>query len=405
MTQEQKPAFSKEFLSQFKNMDEIEAYMSSLKKAAIESMLDGELDAHLGYEYYQRPEEKSEANYRNGKRKKTVKTTSGTLDIEVPIDRTGSFEPQVIKKRQRIIDELEDRILSLYAKGMSVRDIEEQMHEIYGVSVSASVVSRVTDKVLDTIRLWQQRPLEETYPVIWMDGIRFKVKTERGYKAKVIYLVIGLNLQGHKEVLGIWLDETESAAFWMKVLDDMKHRGVKRVFIAATDNLTGFGQAIQAVFPECLQQICLVHQVRNSLKNVIWADRKELAADLKTIYTATDRVEAEENLLKVEEKWGGKYPHIFKSWTENWEKLTVFFGYPAEIRRLIYTTNVIENLNRVLRKYTKGKTIFPSDEAVQKSIFLAVEHISKKWSMPVANWPLILSQFAILYPDQIKLQL
>lgn len=403
MSQKQSSTFSKAFLSQFKNLEEVEGYIASLKKAAIESMLEGELDAHLGYDYYERPEKKQDANYRNGKRKKTVKTTSGTLDIEVPLDRNGSFEPQLIKKRQRIIDELEERILSLYAKGMSVRDIEEQMQEIYGISVSAAVISRVTDKVLETVRQWQQRPLEDTYPVIWMDGISFKVKTERGYKAKVIYLVIGLNLQGHKEVLGIWLDETESATFWMKVLDDMKHRGVRQVFIAATDNLSGFGQAIQAVYPECLQQICIVHQVRNSLKYVTWADRKELATDLKLIYTATDRKAAEENLLKVEEKWGEKYPHIFKSWTENWEKLTVFFNYPAEIRRLIYTTNVIENLNRVLRKYTKGKTIFPSDEAVQKSIFLAVEHISKKWSMPVANWPLILAQFTILYPDKIQL--
>jgi len=403
--QKAKSNFSKEFLSQFKNLEEVEGYVASLKQAAIESMLEGELDAHLGYDYYQRPEEKEEANYRNGKRKKTVKTTSGTLDIAVPLDRNSSFEPQVIKKRQRIIEELEERILSLYAKGMSVRDIEEQMLEIYGVSVSTAVISRVTDKVLETVRQWQQRPLEDTFPVIWMDGIRFKVKGERGYKAKVVYLVIGLNLQGHKEVLGIWLDETESAAFWMKVLDDMKHRGVRQVFIAATDNLAGFGEAIRAVYPECLQQICIVHQIRNSLKHVTWADRKELAADLKTIYTATDRKEAEESLLKVEEKWGEKYPHIFRSWTENWEKLTVFFSYPAEIRRLIYTTNVIENLNRVLRKYTKGKTIFPSDEAVQKSIYLAVEHISKKWSMPVANWPLILAQFTILYPDKIKLQL
>ncbi|MGB3585158.1 MAG: IS256 family transposase [Tunicatimonas sp.] len=258
---------------------------------------------------------------------------------------------------------------------------------------------------MDTVKEWQTRPLDALYLVLWLDGIRFRVKEGSQYKTKVIYLVIGLNMLGHKEVLGMWLDLTESASFWMKVLDDLKQRGVERVFIGCMDNLVGFSEAIQAVFPDCLTQLCIVHQVRNSLKHVAWGERKDFAQDLKKIYTATNKQAGEEALLEVEEKWSEKYPHVFRSWTSNWERLSVFYEFPAEIRKMVYTTNIIENLNRVIRKYTKGKTVFPSDDAVQKAVFLAVEHISKKWSMPVRHWQKILAQFAILYPDKIKLEI
>lgn len=396
--------FSKEFLSQFKSSEDVSAYFGEMYKAVIEQMLEGEMEAHLGYPPYDRLADK-DGNYRNGKKRKQVKSKLGTLDIAMPQDRKADFEPQVVKKGQSVMAELEERVLSLYAKGMSTRDIEEQMLEIYGVALSPASISRITDKVLDTVKEWQQRPLEALYPVLWLDGIRFRVKEGSQYKTKVIYLVIGLNMLGHKEVLGMWIDMTESAAFWMKVLDDIKQRGVEHVFIACTDNLKGFTEAIKAVFPNCLTQICIVHQIRNSLKHVAWGERKEFAQDLKKIYTATDRQAGEATLLEVEEKWGEKYPHVFRSWTANWECLSVFYEFPSEIRRMIYTTNIIENLNRVIRKYTKGKTVFPNDEAVQKAVYLAVQHIARKWSIPVRHWQRILAQFAVLYPDKINLNL
>jgi len=400
----EKSKFSKEFLSQFKSSEDVSAYFSDMYKAVIEQMLEGEMEEHLGYPPYDRQTEK-EGNYRNGKKKRPVKSRLGTLDIAVPQDRKSSFEPQIVKKGQSVMAELEERVLSLYSKGMSTRDIEEQMLEIYGVSLSAASISRITDKVLDTVKDWQQRPLEPLYPVLWLDGIRFRVKEGSQYKTKVIYLVIGLNMLGHKEVLGMWIDMTESAAFWMKVLDDIKQRGIENIFIACTDNLKGFTDAIKAVFPDCLTQICIVHQIRNSLKHVSWGERKEFAQDIKKIYTATNKQAGEAALLEVEEKWGRKYPHVFRSWTANWECLSVFYEFSSEIRRMIYTTNIIENLNRVIRKYTKGKTIFPGDEAVQKTVYLAVQHIARKWSMPVQHWQKILAQFAVLYPDKINLNL
>lgn len=394
--------FDPEFLAQFKNKEDLANYMQSLKKAVYEEMLEGELDAHLGYEPYERAKTD---NYRNGKISKKVQGEQGAFDLAVPRDRASTFEPELIKKRQKLLADIEDKVLSMYGIGMSTRDIADQIRDIYGASISESTVSRITDRILDTVREWQERPLEKIYPVLWLDGIGFKVKENHQYIRKVIYLVIGLNLSGHKEVLGIWLDKTESAAFWMQVLDDLKKRGVEDVFIAATDNLTGFGEAIQAVFPESLQQICIVHQIRNSLKYVTWGERKAVAKDLKKVYGASTKAQAEEALLEIEEIWGEKYPHIFKSWHANWEKLSVFFDFPSEIRKMIYTTNIIENLNRVIRKYTKGKTIFPSDDAVQKSVYLAIQNLAKKWTMPVRHWPKIIAQLSILYPDKINIDI
>lgn len=396
--------FSPEFIAQFKSEEDVSAYFGDMYKAVIEQMLEGEMEEHLGYAPHDRQADKR-GNYRNGKKAKQVRSKLGTLDVSVPQDRQSSFAPQVVPKRHSVMADLEDRVLSFYANGMSTRDIATQMEEIYGVSFSAAQVSRITDRVLDTVKEWQIRPLDALYPVLWLDGIRFRVKEGSQYKTKVIYLVIGLNMLGHKEVLGMWLDLTESASFWMKVLDDLRQRGVEHVFIGCTDNLAGFSEAIQAVFPDCLTQLCIVHQIRNSLKHVAWGERKDFAQDLKKIYTATDKQAGEEALLEVEEKWGEKYPHVFRSWDTNWERLSVFYEFPAEIRRMIYTTNIIENLNRVIRKYTKGKTVFPSDDAVQKAVFLAIESISKKWSMPVRHWQKILAQFAILYPDKVKLEI
>ena len=404
MKPKEEKKFSKEFLSQFKSEEDVSAYFGDMYKAVIEQMLEGEIEEHLGYAPYDRQSTK-QGNYRNGKKSKLVRSKLGTLEVSVPQDRQSSFVPQVVPKRHSVMADLEDRVLSFYANGMSTRDIATQMEEIYGVAFSAAQVSRITDRVLDTVKEWQTRPLDALYPVLWLDGIRFRVKEGSQYKTKVIYLVIGLNMLGHKEVLGMWLDLTESASFWMKVLDDLKQRGVEHVFIGCIDNLAGFSEAIQAVFPDCLTQLCIVHQVRNSLKHVAWGERKDFAQDLKKIYTAANKQAGEEALLEVEEEWGEKYPHVFRSWTSNWDRLSVFYEFPAEIRKMIYTTNIIENLNRVIRKYTKGKTVFPSDDAVQKAVFLAVEHISKKWSMPVRHWQKILAQFAILYPDKVKLEI
>ncbi|MCO6460367.1 MAG: IS256 family transposase [Saprospiraceae bacterium] len=390
----------KGFLKSFKDGPELTSFFKELQKKAIESMLEGELDAHLDNEKHQKTKT---GNYRNGYSNKKIKTSFGEDQIQVPRDREGSFDPFLIPKRRNIIDGLENIIVSFYAKGMSVSDIEEQIRELYGFDVSTSTISRITDAVSNEVISWQNRPLESLYLIVWMDGIVFKVRENSKVINKTIYLAVGLRKDGRKEVLGMWLGKNESSAFWMNVLTDLKARGVEDILITATDNLNGFTQTIRSVFPESQTQICVVHQIRNACKYVVWKDRKAFTADMKGIYTAPNKQVAELALDDFEKKWGSKYGYAIKSWRENWDELTVFFDFPVEIRKIVYTTNLIENLNGKIRKYTKNKMSYPTDEAVIKSVYLAIREATKKWTQPIRNWGMILNQFSLIFGDRIKL--
>ena len=389
----------KDFLKSFKNGQEMSSFFKSLHKKAIEQMLEAELDGHLENE----KNEKSKAgNYRNGHGTKKIKTSFGEDEIQVPRDREGSFEPILVPKRHNIIEGLENIIISFYAKGMTVSDIEEQIREMYGFQVSTSTISRITNAVNEEAIAWQNRPLESLYLIVWMDGIVFKVRENSRVINKTVYLAVGLNLEGRKEVLGLWLGKNETAAFWMSVLTDLKARGVEDILITVTDNLNGFTQTICSVFPQSQTQICVVHQIRNSCKYVVRKDRRQFTADMKNIYAATNRQAAEAALNDFAKIWENKYSYAVKSWRENWEELTVFFEFPLEIRKIIYTTNLMENLNGKIRKYTKNKMSFPSDEAVVKSVFLAIREATKKWTQSIQNWGIILNQFILIFDQRIK---
>ncbi|MGB6093326.1 MAG: IS256 family transposase [Moheibacter sp.] len=400
MIDKEKLLNDKEFLKSFKNGTELTSFFKELHKKAVEGMLEAELDAHLDNEKHQKTQT---GNYRNGHIAKKIKTTFGEDQIKVPRDRESSFEPILVPKGHNIIDGLENIIISFYAKGMSVSDIEEQIRELYGFDVSTSTISRITDAVSNEVITWQNRPLESLYLIVWMDGIVFKVRENSKVINKTIYLAVGLRKDGRKEVLGMWLGKNESSAFWMSVLTDLKARGVEDILITATDNLNGFTQTIRSVFPESQTQICVVHQIRNACKYVVWKDRKAFTAEMKNIYTAPTKQAAEMALNGFEEKWGSKYGYAIKSWRENWDELTVFFDFPIEIRKIIYTTNLIENLNGKIRKYTKNKMSYPTDEAVIKSVYLAIREATKKWKQPIRNWGVILNQFSLIFGDRIKI--
>jgi transposase-like protein len=354
----------------------------------------------LGYEKH---EKTTTPNARNGFSNKKIKTSFGESEIQVPRDRDASFNPIIVPKRQNMLDGLENVIVSLYAKGMSNSDIEEQIREVYNFEVSTTTISRITDSVSNDIVAWQNRPLEPVYLIVWMDGIVFKVRENSKVVNKTIYLAVGLNRDGKKEILGMWLGKNESASFWLGVLTDLKARGVEDILITATDNLNGFTQTIKNVFPESQTQICVVHQIRNSARYVVWKDKKAFSADMKLIYNAPTKQAAKASLEDFAVKWNDKYPYAVKSWTENWEELTVFFDFPIEIRKIIYTTNLIENLNGKIRKYTKNKLSFPTDDAVLKSVYLALREATKKWSMPIQNWGLILNQFLTIFEKRVQL--
>jgi transposase-like protein len=388
------------FLKQFKTGEELTDFLTQLQKRGIEKMLEGELDAHLGYDKH---EKSSTSNARNGYGTKRIKTGFGESEIQVPRDRDASFNPMIIPKRQSMVDGLENVIVSLYAKGMSVSDIEEQIREVYHFDVSTSTISRITETVAGDIVAWQNRPLDPLYLIVWMDGIVFKVRENSKVINKTIYLAVGLNTDGKKEVLGMWLGKNESAAFWLSVLTDLKARGVEDILITATDNLNGFTQTINNVFPQSQTQICVVHQIRNSAKYVVWKDKKAFSKDMKLIYDAPTKQAAKAALEDFKNKWNHKYPYAIKSWEDNWEALTVFFEFPLEIRKIIYTTNLIENLNGKIRKYTKNKMSFPTDEAVLKSVYLALREATKKWSMPIQNWGIILNQFLTMFEKRVQL--
>ena len=389
-----------DFLKQFKSRDALNDFLGQLQKRGIEKMLEGELDGHLGYDKH---EQSSNSNSRNGYGKKKIRTSYGESEISVPRDRDASFNPMIVPKRENMVDGIEEVIVSLYAKGMSVSDIEEQIKDVYNFDVSASTISRITSRIAEDIVSWQNRPLEPVYLIVWMDGIVFKVRENSKVVNKTIYIAVGLKRDGYKEVLGMWLGKNESAAYWMSVLTDMKARGLQDILITATDNLNGFTQTIRSVFPESATQICVVHQIRNSCRYVVWKDKKEFSRDMKDIYAAPTRQAALAALESLESKWNGKYSYAIKSWRLNWDELTVFFDFPLEIRQIIYTTNLIENLNGKIRKYTKNKLSFPNDDAVLKSVYLALREASKKWTMPIRNWGMILNQFLTIFEDRVRL--
>jgi len=391
-----------EALKKIKSQSELDDFFSDLYKQAVEGMLKAEMDEHLGYEKHQ-VQDKPGDNSRNGFSKKTLKTNIGDIPLDVPRDRESSFDPVVVPKHQRMSARIEQAIITLYSRGMSTRDIEATVKEIYGVELSEGSVSNITNTIVENIKEWQQRPLEEVYFVVWMDGIVIKVRHNGKVQGKTIYLIIGLRKDGLKEVLGMWISETESASFWMNVLTDLKARGVEDILIACTDNLAGIRQAINAVFPEAVTQLCVVHQIRNSSRYVVWKERKQFIADLKLVYGAMNKEAAYDALQEFEKKWGSKYGYAIKSWKDNWEELTAYFDYPMEIRKIIYTTNAIESLNSSIRKYTKTKTVFPDDQSAMKAVYLAINNIQQKWTMPIRSWGIIINQFIIKFGDRCQI--
>lgn len=389
-----------DFLKQFKNSEDFGTFMDELYKRGVEAMLEGELEAHLGYAKHTQNTQTD--NYRNGYGKKKIKTENGELEIKVPRDRKSDFQPQVVPKRSRLSVGIENLIISLYAKGMSNSDIEEELHEIYGFNVSTSTISIVTDKITGDIIAWQNRPLEPVYLIVWMDAVVFKVRENSRVINKAVYLAVGLKQDGKKEVLGMWLGKNESASFWMSVLTDLKSRGVRDILITVTDNLNGFTDTVKNVFPTAETQICVVHQIRNSAKYVVWKEKKEFTKDMKFIYTAPNKEAAQAALEDFKNKWNDKYSYAVQSWYRNWDELTVFLDFPVEIRKIIYTTNIIENLNGKIRKYTKNKLSFPTDDAVKKSVYLAITQVTKRWTQPIRNWGIILNQFITIFEGRIK---
>lgn len=391
---------SKEFLSQFKTEEDVSRFLKDLHAQVFEQMLQGEMDAHLGYEKNS-SEGNNTGNSRNGSFPKKIQTEHGESVIQIPRDRNSEFEPIAVPKHQSRGLSIERLVISLYAKGMSVSDIEDELRDIYEINLSTSAISIITNKVTQSALEWQNRPLDRLYIVVWMDGIVFKVRDGGKVINKTVYLCVGLTTSGYKEVLGMWLGKTESSSFWMSVLTDLKARGVEDILITVTDNLNGFTDTIRAVFPQSTTQICVVHQIRNSCRYVVWKDMKEFTSDMKGIYQAVNREQAEAALAHFEQKWGSKYRHAVQSWHRNWDELTAFFDFPVEIRTIIYTTNIIENLNGKIRKYTKSKLSFPTDDAVKKSVWLALQEIEKKWTMPIRNWGIVMNQFMAIFENRI----
>lgn len=391
---------SKEFLSRFKTEQDVSRFLKDLHSQVLEQMLQGEMDSHLGYEKHSQMGNNT-GNSRNGTFPKKIQTEHGESIIQIPRDRNSDFEPIVVPKHESRGLSIEKLVISLYAKGMSVSDIEDELRDIYEITLSTSAISIITNKVMQAALEWQNRPLDRLYMVVWMDGIVFKVRESGKIINKTVYLCVGLTQKGYKEILGMWIGKAESSSFWMSVLTDLKARGVEDILITVTDNLNGFTDTIKTVFPQSTTQICVVHQIRNSCKYVVWKDMKEFTADMKEIYTSVNREQATSALDHFEQKWGSKYRHAVQSWRRNWDDLTAFFDFPVEIRTIIYTTNLIENLNGKIRKYTKTKMSFPTDDALRKSVWLALQEIEKKWTMPIRNWGLVINQFLAIFENRI----
>lgn len=398
-TKEQLRAFIKE--NKLVTAQDAQNALKELFAETIQEMLEAELDTHLGYEKHE-VKAKVTPNSRNGKSKKTVVSEYGEQEIMVPRDRLGEFEPLVIQKHQKNVTGIEDQIIALYAKGVSTREIQDHLQNLYGIEVSPTLISNVTNKIVPLIKEWQNRPLQGVYAVIYMDAIHFKVKQDGAIVNKAAYMVIGIDLDGNKDVLGMWIGENESSKFWLSVLNDLRNRGVQDILIICVDNLSGFSEAIAACYPKTEIQKCIIHQIRNSTRYVSYKDLKKVTADLKPIYKAATEEGALLELDRFEEVWGTKYPLIVRSWRNNWGEFSTFFKYPPEIRKLIYTTNMIESYHRQLRKVTKGKSIFPTDEALLKMLYLATMDVTRKWTGRVQNWGQMLLQLSVFFPDRIS---
>lgn len=377
-----------------------EGILKQLTARLVERALDGEMTDHLGYEKND-PKGRGSGNSRNGTTAKTLQTELGPMPIEVPRDREGSFEPQLVKKRQTRFTGFDEKILGMYARGMTVRDIQGHLEDLYGVEVSPDLISRVTSAVAEDILAWQARPLDPVYPIVYLDALVVKVRDQGVVKNKSVYIALAVTLHGGKEVLGLWIEQNEGAKFWLKVVNELKTRGVRDILVACCDGLKGFPEAIEAVFPHAVVQTCIVHMIRNSLRYVSYKDRKELVKDLKPIYTAPSREIAEGMLEAFEEKWSRRYPMIGESWRNNWERVVPFLDFPPDVRRVIYTTNAIESLNSMLRKMVHYRGHFPTDEAVLKLLYLALKNAEKKWDRSIKEWNKVLGQFAILFKDRI----
>lgn len=385
-----------------KNGSDVNALMREMMSVILEGSLDGEMDEELGYSKYDFRNKETD-NSRNGYNTKTLHTSYGDMELDVPRDRNGEFEPKIVKKYQNTLtQDMEEKIISMYAKGMTTGDIESHMQDLYGVDISDSTISRITDKILPIVKEWQERPLEEIYAVVFMDAIHFHVRSEGRIVKKAVYIAIGIDMNGRKDVLGMYVGENESAKFWLSIMNGLKNRGVQDILIACVDGLTGFPQAIEAVFPETEIQQCIIHQIRNTTKFVSYKDIKPLMVDLKRVYAAPTEDIALSELDLFDGKWGGKYPKIAKSWRDNWANLSTYFKYPEAVRRLIYTTNAIEGFNRQLRKVTKSKTVFPTDDSLLKMLYLAMMDITKKWTGHRQDWGQIHSQLEIFFEERLS---
>lgn len=399
MNKEQLEAFAREAAKTIKTESDLNDFRQMLTKVTVETALNAELDDHLGYDKHQ---PSGADNSRNDYTNKVIKTEDGQFELSTPRDRDGSFEPQLVKKQQTRFTSMDDKILSLYAKGMTTRDIVATFKEVYGADVSASLISKVTDSVLERVVEWQSRPLDAVYPIVYLECIVVKIRQDKQVINKAVYLALGVNLEGHKELLGMWISENEGAKFWLNVLTELQNRGVRGILIACVDGLKGFPDAITAAFPEAQVQLCIVHMVRNSMKYVPWKDYKAVAADLKQIYRSSTEEAALLELEQFADRWDDKYPQISRSWRSHWENLNTLFNYPEDIRRAIYTTNAIESLNSVIRKAIKKRKLFPTEASAKKVIYLAIMDASKKWTMPIRNWKPALNRFMIEFENRLK---
>lgn len=398
MDKKELQAFAQAAAKNIKSQEDLNQFQQMLTKVTVEAALNAELDEHLGFDKH---EQSGTDNNRNGFTSKTIRTEVGQFELDTPRDRAGSFEPQLVKKHQRRFTSMDDKIIFLYAQGMTTREIVTTFKEMYGADVSPTLISKVTDAVIEQVVEWQSRPLDAVYPIVYLDCIVVKIRQDKKVINKAIYLALGVNMEGHKELLGLWLSENEGAKFWLNVLTELQNRGVKDILIACVDGLKGFPEAINTAFPETQIQLCIVHMVRNSVKYVPWKDYKPVTADLKRIYQSATEDEALLALDQFSDRWDDKYPQISKSWRAHWHNLNTLFSYPEDIRKAIYTTNAIESLNSVIRKAVKKRKLFPTDDSALKVIYLAIREASKKWSMPIRNWKLALNRFMIEFEDRL----
>lgn len=394
----------KKELSKCKSMEDLvgkNGLMQRLFGGIIQQFLEGEMEEHLGREKYKRQSDEDK-NYRNGYSSKNIRTSFGEVGVDVPRDRKAEFEPKIVKKYETVCNELDKKVIGLYARGMSVDDIKSEIDELYGVDISPSMISKITDKVMDTVIAWQNRALDPMYPIVYMDAVHFKVRDQHRIVSKAAYICMALDTKGYKDILGIWVGEQEGAKFWLSVCNDLKNRGVRDILLACMDGLKGLPDAVKAVFPEVNIQSCIIHQIRNSIKYIPSKDMKAFIKDLKGVYQAVNETMASQSLQALEAKWGEKYPIVIQSWNNNWDNLSTYFDFPQEIRKIIYTTNALEGFNRQLRKFTKIRTVFPTEDSLTKALYLATEQIMVKWTSPRQNWANTLAQLSIMFEDRLE---